>query len=803
MDAREFLRALVPDPRADEVLWVAQFKCAPDVAGKQHWAGGPLNGAVPKGPVNGYISTGTFRNGGRRRKIDQIRALAIVLDDIGTDALTELPLEPTYELETSPHNYQVGYVLADGDKLPEVDALLQMLSARGFKLGPDKSGNNSVRYVRLPGCINNKRPIIEECGEPWTTRLEELHPERRYTLAQLSAAFATAAGDNVTGEDRTEARETDATLIADILSGKAFHDPFVRLAARWIRKGQSPPEVESGVTELADRVAETAPPDRLERLRQERQQIPRYVREAVHKYSADNGKAVVEAAIARLGEDVGAVFEPEAIAVLWAIRERNPADYQRYRKRIKDAGASVGELDRLVCANGGGAAQCSGQGRPLDVSDPEPWPERVDGAELLDGLAEIYRRYLVLPAHAATALALWTVHSYAYDYRSCTPCLGVSSPQKRCGKTRLLSIVAMLTLRALPASNITPSAVFRTVDIAHPTLIIDEADTFLRDNEELRGVINSGHTRDLAYVIRLVGEDHEPRKFSTWCPKVIAMIGKLPGTILDRSIVIKMSRRKKTEVIADLAEFTDAEQIRRRCIRWSEDNKVTIGNAKPKVPSELHDRAADNWQSLLALAELAEGVWPERARAAALALSEGTEDDAHSVMLLHDIRELFIGKPRSPKCFETPDNGMQITTEDMRAHLVDVEDRPWGECNRGKAITKNWIARRLSDYHITSHGVNPPGGTRGVSGYLLRDFADAFDRFLAPQADLDPSTQTSATPQAAPDVAFIDFQNSAAQNPAEFSNSWKPAPDKGCGDAEFSDRGVEEQREEKTRVIEL
>ena len=392
-------------------------------------------------------------------------------------------------------------------------------------------------------------------------------------------------------------------------------------------------------------------------------------------------RAVIETAIGKFVEDAGAVFEAGVLTALRKVRASNPAQYERFRERIKDAGARVVELDRLVCANGGGAAQCSGQGQRLDISDPEPWPERVDGAELLDGLAEIYRRYLVLPAHAATALALWTVNSYAYDYRSCTPCLGVSSPQKRCGKTRLLAIVAMLTRRALPASNITPSAVFRTVDIAHPTLIIDEADTFLRDNEELRGVINSGHTRDLAYVIRLVGEDHEPRKFSTWCPKVIAMIGKLPGTILDRSIVIKMSRRKKTEVIADLAEFTYAEQIRRRCIRWSEDNKVRIGNAKPKVPSELHDRAADNWQSLLALAELAGDVWPERARAAALGLSEGTEDDAHSVMLLHDIRELFTGETPSPKCFETPENGVQIATEDMRAHLVDLEDRPWGECN--------------------------------------------------------------------------------------------------------------------------
>lgn len=446
-------------------------------------------------------------------------------------------------------------------------------------------------------------------------------------------------------------------------------------------------------------------------------------------------KEVIESAIEKLAGDIGAVFEPPAVTALKAVRKAQPADYQRYRKRIKEAGASVVELDRLVCANGGGEEEDSGQGRPLDIADPEPWHKPVDGAELLDGLVEIYRRYLVLPAHAAVALALWVVHSYIYDFRCCAPILAVLSPQKRCGKTRLMSMLAILTLRALPASNITPSAVFRTVDSVHPTLIIDEADTFLRDNEELRGVINSGHTRDLAYVIRLVGEDYEPRKFSTWCPKAIAMIGKLPGTILDRSIVIKMSRRKNTEAIADLAEFTDAEQIRRRCIRWVKDNQAGIASAKPHVPPELHDRAADNWRPLLAIADLAKGAWPERARAAALGLSEGTEDDAHSLMLLHDIRELFTGETPSLKCFETLENGVQIAAEDMWVYLVELEDRPWGECNHGKAITKNWIARRLGDFGVKPHKVNPPGGSRGVSGYLLRDFADAFDRYLAPQTD--------------------------------------------------------------------
>ena len=58
-----------------------------------------------------------------------------------------------------------------------------------------------------------------------------------------------------------------------------------------------------------------------------------------------------------------------------------------------------------------------------------------------------------------------------------------------------------------------------------PTLLIDEADSFAKDNEELRGILNSGHIKAAAHVIRNL--KHKPRRFSTWAPKAIAMIGAL------------------------------------------------------------------------------------------------------------------------------------------------------------------------------------------------------------------------------------------------------------------------------------
>ena len=167
---------------------------------------------------------------------------------------------------------------------------------------------------------------------------------------------------------------------------------------------------------------------------------------------------------------------------------------------------------------------------------------------------EIFDRYLALPEHGAVKLALWTVHAHAFEASFVTPRLAITSPQKGCGKTTVLDLLSGLVPKPLQAANVTAAAVFRTIEAKRPTLLVDEADTFLAENEELRGVLNSGHTRNGA-VIRVVEHegDFEPRQFSTWAPVAIAKIGKLPGTLEDRSIKLEMRRASPGEVKAAAA----------------------------------------------------------------------------------------------------------------------------------------------------------------------------------------------------------------------------------------------------------
>lgn len=273
-----------------------------------------------------------------------------------------------------------------------------------------------------------------------------------------------------------------------------------------------------------------------------------------------------------------------------------------------------------------------------------PYAEPVSGDALLQELASTFRRYAILPDHADTALALWVTFTWLIDAVKVAPILAICSPEKQCGKTTVLTLVNALVARALPTSNISSAALFRSIEAWQPTMLIDEADTFIRDSDELRGVINSGHTRPTAFVIRTIGDDHEPKRFSTWGAKAIALIGKLPDTLHDRSIVIELRRKllgEKTEKL----RYSSSDSfgvLQSKLQRFADDNRETLRYLRPNLPEGISDRAADNWEPLLAIAALVGGEWSDKALAAALALS-ARDNDATSLgtELLADMEALF------------------------------------------------------------------------------------------------------------------------------------------------------------------
>jgi putative DNA primase/helicase len=425
-------------------------------------------------------------------------------------------------------------------------------------------------------------------------------------------------------------------------------------------------------------------------------------------------------------DDAAEPSAPNDDAELERLARLPPLDYGRGRKEAAKAlgDIPVGILDAAVKAKraelGLDAEDDGKQGHVISFPEPEPWPEPLDGAKVLHDVAKAIRQYVVMPDHACDTVALWAAHTYLLDHTMITPRLAITSPMKGCGKTTLLDVLGQIVYRPLPAANCSASSIFRVVERHRPCLLIDEADSFLSENEELRGVLNSGHRRG-GSVLRTVGDDHEPRAFATYAACAIAMIGQLPGTLADRSVTNDLVRRKGDEAIEPF-RFDRVEHLTvlvRKLTRWTRDNAEAIAATEPLMPAGLHNRAADNWRGLLSIATVAGGDWLVRGHKAALAGAR--PDDAQLELLLGDIRN-------------TCGKQIEVPSADMVDALVALEAHPWAEMGwSSRPLTQNRLARMLKPLRIAPTMIGPE--TDRKRGYKIADFSDAFDRFLGPAPD--------------------------------------------------------------------
>src|SRR5262249_2094473 len=236
-------------------------------------------------------------------------------------------------------------------------------------------------------------------------------------------------------------------------------------------------------------------------------------------------------------------------------------------------------------------------GKRLLLREIQAHSEVVEGAQLLTELCQEIRRFVVADNSDILAIALWCVHAHTIDAFAISPFLNFSSPEKGCGKSTALTVLSFLLARPLLSASVSPASIFRAIELYKPAFLIDEADTFENLNEELRGLVNASHLRASAQVIRVVGDDHEPRAFSTWCPKAIALIGRLPETLNDRSIVVHMRRRKRSEIcerFSAIDPHPELEALGQKIARWANDNAESLRHAKPNADG-IDLRLYDNW----------------------------------------------------------------------------------------------------------------------------------------------------------------------------------------------------------------
>jgi putative DNA primase/helicase len=447
-------------------------------------------------------------------------------------------------------------------------------------------------------------------------------------------------------------------------------------------------------------------------------------------------------------------------------------EYDRCRQaEAERLGIRVATLDKEVDAARGDSAgsTVAGQGQLLDLPTPEPWPTPVNGATLLDETAADIGQYVVMGEAERDAAALWVAHAHAIEATPISPRLAIESIEPECGKTTLIDVLGRLVPRPLACAGLTGPTLFRTIEAAAPTLMLDEANNWLFDKEygnnsgrgDIVAIIDVGHRRG-GKIIRLVGDDYEPRAFSVFGPLVIALVGHLPGQIASRAITISLRRRKPTEPIQRFRSDRPIAELDQRAgmmTRWVGDNLDQLQKADPDVPEELANRAGDNWRPLFAIADLAGGDWSERARSAALALCNTADSDSRRIMLLSDLRGLF----------ERETSGV-LFTKDILAALAGDESRPWAEWKSGKPITDRQLAALLRGFKIRPRSVRR--GSKTDKGYRQEDMEDAFARYLPPR---------SATASQPTDPAgFDEFGSATPSRDVTDKNQQETSVSAGC-----------------------
>jgi len=420
--------------------------------------------------------------------------------------------------------------------------------------------------------------------------------------------------------------------------------------------------------------------------------------------------------------------------------------------------------------------------QPKRQPEPEPAsPWDSDSAGLLGDVAEFLGGYVMFPgAHAADAVALWAAHTHLVGQFESTPRLALLSPEKQCGKTRVLELLDLLCAGAETLSDASPAYLYRRIGAGPVTILLDEADAIWKRGksdetaEALRSIVNAGHRRSATVGrVEMNGQAAKLTRFPVYAPAAIAGIGSLPDTILDRAVILRMRRRAPGERIRDYRERMtrpEGDALRDRLAKWAASAEDRVGCPWPVMPPGVADRAADVWEPLLMVADLAGGGWPDRAREACAALVAGARDDTASIgtRLLDDLHGVF-------------GDADELPTQAILSALHELDEAPWGDWY-GKPLNARGLARLLRPYGAAPRVIRVGDAT--PRGYRRADLLEAWRSYLP--SGVSATSETSATSLAShvADVADV------AHTPQACTVCGGPL-DQALIDAGYTDHGEE------------
>lgn len=376
----------------------------------------------------------------------------------------------------------------------------------------------------------------------------------------------------------------------------------------------------------------------------------------------------------------------------------------------------------------------------------------VTGFQLLADLRHFFARFAFFrDKRIPLLLAAWTLGTYCYCVFRVFPYLAFRSPEKRCGKSRVLDELSLLAFNASPRVVYpTEAQIFRAPSRNGSTLLLDEVEALKNADKEnyagLLAVLNSGFERGgtVSRLKKTADGNFPEQVFETFCPRAIAGINKLADTLEDRSIAIMMQRRlarEKTERFSPSRLEGEAQALRDRCYLWAlahaTDLAAVYDKADETFPSlvSLDDRARDLWEPLVSLVALADVERGDGQRTLTYELStlafdlcqvrDGAAGDSTVIQVIQALQAIIFD--RQQEGLFQGESAFKLTPTELAGLLKAKLD--W------KGLSTKGLATLLNPLGLCSKSTKQGG--KVVKAYHLTDqnLAELGERYAQPEPE--------------------------------------------------------------------
>jgi hypothetical protein len=364
----------------------------------------------------------------------------------------------------------------------------------------------------------------------------------------------------------------------------------------------------------------------------------------------------------------------------------------------------------------------------------ELWGDPVPTVVVLQQLIDKISKHIAARPDEVLVIALWVMLTWVHEVAaSYSPYLTLTSSGPDSGKTTTLSLLKFHTPKACLCADLTGPSLFRFVDHEKPTMLVDDVDDLFIRRPDLNDIFKTAWTRGPKIPrTQKVGDHSVTVWFDPFCPKAVTLIGeRLPEALRTRCILIKMWPKTAADKVEAFSLIGDDEctELRRKLARWASDNAAGLKAAQPLLPAGFNNRVANNWRSLLAIAELADATWAQRARDAAEHLTRARAEPSWQQRLLQAAVKIGAGR-------------LYILSKALLAELTRDPTSPWNDYpgfrHRGK-ITERQIAMLWKSLDVFPSRCSQ----KRLAGYMMADLEKPLLHFPVERGREDPTTVKS------------------------------------------------------------